>query len=66
MRELERVKEQEHLEQIPILKKKIEELKEEVEAKNTELNKRMEDGDILRKLYNEGIIDLDGNPTMKE
>ena len=66
MRDRERAQEQELLGQIPKLKQKIEELKEEIDEKNYELDKRMEDSDILKKLYNDGIIDLDGNPARNE
>ena len=66
LRDRERAQEQELLGKIPKLKQKIEELKEEIDEKNHELDKRMEDSDILKKLYNDGIIDLDGNPVRNE
>ena len=50
------------LKEIPELRNEIERLNEELAMKEEELEKRMEDGVILKELFRKGIIDEDGNP----
>ena len=49
------------LESIPDLTGKIEDLKKELVEKDEKIEQYMGDVDILRDLYNRGIIDLNGN-----
>ena len=50
------------LKEILELRNEIERLNEELAMKEEELEKRMEDGVILKELFRKGIIDEDGNP----
>ena len=49
------------LESIPDMTGKIEDLKKELAEKEEKIERYMGDADILRDLYNRGIIDLNGN-----
>ena len=52
--------------QISYLNNEIDYLKNELKLANEEINKCVEDNDILKELYNKGYIDEDGNPTNRE
>ena len=42
--------------------KQIEQMKEELDEYKNKLEDHMKDSDLLKKLYDDGYIDLDGNP----
>ena len=44
------------------MKEKIMELKNELQEKEKELNEFNKDSEILRNLFERGVIDIDGNP----
>ena len=46
---------------VPQLEQDIEMLKRELIEKEKEIESRMVDADILKGLYEKGIIDIDGN-----
>ena len=46
---------------VPQLEQDIEMLKRELIEKEKEIESRMVDADILKGLYDKGIIDIDGN-----
>ena len=53
------------LKSIPSLKEEIEELKQMLIEKEREIGEYTEDSKILKQLYEDGIIDNDGNPIQR-
>ena len=60
-REREEKEKNDLLETIPDLRKEIASLKKELIDMEKELNSYSNESEILKSLYNKGIIDLDGN-----
>ena len=54
------------LQQISDLNNEIGYLKNELKLANEEINKYVEDSNILKELYNKGYIDEDDNPKNRE
>ena len=48
-------------EMLPQLLKEVEELKEEVMARDHEINQHKKENEICRELFDRGLIDEDGN-----
>ena len=46
--------------------KQIEQMKEELDEYKNKLEDHMKDTDLLKKLYDNGYIDLDGNPILEK
>ena len=57
---LDRIKE-ERLKSIPTLKNEIEELKKELDSCNKEIDQAEHERSMLKKLFDEGFIDRNGN-----
>ena len=60
-KEEEELERKEELYSIPLFQNKIRELKEDLAEKNKEIENLERDQDILRDLYERGIIDANGN-----
>ena len=59
--EEEELERKEELDSIPLFQNKIRELEEDLAEKNKEIENLEKDQDILRDLYECGIIDANGN-----
>ena len=53
-------------ESVPLLQKEIDDLKRVLEDKTIELNDRENDSDILKNLFDLGLIDGEGNPIYRD
>ena len=59
-------KEQEYINLVEEQEDEIDKLKEELRACKSKLDDYSKDTDLLKKLYDDGYIDLDGNPIERE
>ena len=59
------LKDKQMLKLIPSLREEIEELKHMLIEKDRKIEEYSEDTDILKRLYEDGIIDINGDPIQR-